>query len=163
MSNIVLIGFMGSGKSNTGIELSKYLQKYYFIDSDNLISAQAKMSINEIFKTYGEDYFRKLEAQFINWGKRNLNNAIISTGGGMPIFNPLKEMGKVFFLEVSFENILSRISEAEISQRPLFKDKKLAYELFKSRESVYKNCCDVVINANLSIKEISNQILTFIN
>lgn len=158
--NIVLIGFMGSGKSTVGAHLAKYTQSY-LIDSDTLIATKARQSIKEIFFSCGESHFRGLEADFIRWASVSLNNAIIATGGGMPIFHSVNTMGRVFYLRIGFEAIFTRLSPDEIVSRPLFSDRNKTYELYNTRVSIYEKSADVVINADAPLKEILNQILKY--
>lgn len=158
--NVVLTGFMGSGKSTAGIHLARHMQSY-LIDTDTLIATKACQSIKDIFSSYGEPYFRDLEADFIRWASRNVNNAVIATGGGMPIFNSVKTMGRVFYLKIGFEAIFTRLSPAEILSRPLFGDKDKTYELYNARANIYENSADVVINADASLEEILKQILKY--
>lgn len=109
---IFLIGFMGSGKSTLGKKLADNIN-YDFIDSDLWIEKEQGMSINAIFSSKGEAYFRDLELKFID----NLNPdipTIIATGGGLPCFNgiieKLKRLGTVIYLEVSPELIFQRVN-----------------------------------------------------
>ena len=97
---IFLIGFMGTGKSLIGNTLSETLQ-YDFIDTDHWIEKENNTSINQIFKTKGENYFRQLERDLISTLKLK-KNGIIATGGGTPChLNNLALMKELmeFFLE----------------------------------------------------------------
>ena len=78
--NLVFLGMMGSGKSSIGNLVSKRLD-IPFIDIDNLIVKNTEMSISEIFKTKGEDYFRKLEEKITLKSLKKIKN-VISLGGG---------------------------------------------------------------------------------
>ena len=84
-SNIVLIGFMGSGKSTIGKALAQRLN-YSFIDSDVLIEDRIKMPISDYFKHYGEEKFRILEEEIISQIALT-SEAVIATGGGV-VKNP---------------------------------------------------------------------------
>ncbi len=79
--NIVLIGFMGAGKSTISRELSKELD-LVSVDTDYLIEFMEKKSIKNVFEKNGEEYFRKQEQKVANWLENNVTNTIISTGGG---------------------------------------------------------------------------------
>jgi len=147
LDNIVLIGFMGSGKSTIGRRLAKEID-YFFLDTDNLIENFENMKISDIFKKYGEEYFRNKEKYCVSWLK-NVKKSVISTGGGMPIFVPsIKEVGKIVYLKVDFDTIVSRLDKEEIKKRPLFKDIKKAKELFYTRDKIYSNLADLTINNN---------------
>ena len=79
--NIVLIGFMGCGKTTIGKELAKNLS-FSFIETDIVIEQEQNKTINQIFSIFGEQYFRELEKQTY-LKVSNLRNYIISTGGGV--------------------------------------------------------------------------------
>ena len=144
-TNIILTGFMGSGKSTVGRILAKELNTY-FLDTDILIETFEGMKIKEIFKKYGENVFRKMERKCFEWIKKNVKDTVISVGGGFPVFIPeIKEAGVVIYLKVSFEEILKRMSENEIEKRPLFQDIEKARELYKKRDKVYSKLADFVI------------------
>ena len=81
---IFLIGFMGSGKTTLGKQLAIKLG-YQFIDQDSMIEERFKMSVTEIFATYGETRFREAEHEVL-LSFENSNNLVVSTGGGAPCF-----------------------------------------------------------------------------
>ncbi|MGE9269011.1 MAG: shikimate kinase [Verrucomicrobiales bacterium] len=117
--NLILIGFMGSGKSTIGHALSKALG-YPHLDTDELIVREAGLSIPEIFERHGEEHFRELETATLR-GLRGKTHQIISTGGGI-IGRPenralLQELGYVVWLSARPEEILQRTSRN--SNRPL--------------------------------------------
>ena len=101
MGNIVLIGFMGCGKSSVGKKLAEKMD-YCFCDVDRVIERDNKKSISEIFETKGEEYFRELETKTVKKLINTVSNCIISVGGGLPIKNGngelLKKLGTVVFL-----------------------------------------------------------------
>ena len=84
MDNIILIGFMGSGKSTVGIKLS-YRLRHAMEDTDKLIEKEEGRTISEIFATDGEAYFRNLETECLKKLIQTANQKIISVGGGLPI------------------------------------------------------------------------------
>ncbi|MBD5166148.1 MAG: shikimate kinase [Helicobacter sp.] len=157
-TNCVLIGFMGSGKSTIAKALHKAKQAW-ILDSDSLIEANEGLSIKAIFATYGEAYFRDLERKFCQFVAHNVQNAIISTGGGMPLFCDVQSMGKVFFLHLEFEAILARLDAEERSKRPLFENRDSAFKLYQERLQSYRSCAHYVINANQSIETITREVL----
>lgn len=79
--NIILTGFMGTGKSLVGKELAKGLKMSY-LDTDKLIEKHEKAKICRIFQEKGEDYFRYLETKIIK-EVSSLDRCVISTGGGL--------------------------------------------------------------------------------
>jgi shikimate kinase len=160
--NIVLTGFMGSGKSTIGRILAKKLEHSYFLDTDSLIEHFENREISDIFANEGEEYFRDAEKRVFNWVKNDVKNAIISTGGGLPIFVPeIKEAGIVIYLKVEFDDIVKRLDEEEIKKRPLFADLTKAKELFLLRDEIYTRLADYTIE-NRNIEESVESILKLI-
>jgi shikimate kinase len=154
---IFLIGFMGSGKSTLGKNLAETLN-YEFIDSDLWIEKEQGMSIDSIFSSKGEAFFRELELKFIE--NLNLfNPTIIATGGGLPCFNgnieKMKEIGTVIYLKVSPEIIVERIKFDD--RRPLLNkqddNEKIDFIQNKLKErNVFYKQAHFTIYANHSIE-----------
>ena len=111
-NNIVLIGFMGSGKTSVGIRLS-YSLKRTLIDTDKWIEQKQKMTVADIFERDGESAFRRLETECLKTLIQDADRQIISAGGGLPVKEEnrklLKQLGKVFYLKVSPETIYERL------------------------------------------------------
>ena len=118
--NIILTGFMGSGKTSVGIRLS-YRMKQTMIDTDKWIEQRQKMSVSEIFAAYGESAFRKMETDCLKELIRTADHQIISVGGGLPMRKEnhalLKELGKVFYLKITSEAVYERLKSD--TTRPL--------------------------------------------
>lgn len=119
-NNIVLTGFMGTGKSTVGRLLAKRMG-YQFIDTDQLIEERIGCTIAAYFASHGEAAFRQRELDTAN-DLAQQSGLIISTGGGM-LLNPviadtLAKTGKIFCLTAPAEEILERVKR-EISTRPL--------------------------------------------
>ncbi len=141
-ANIALIGFMGSGKTTVGRQLAKALDMK-FIDIDKMISMREKKNIPEIFKEYGEKYFRDKEREIIEEESRE-NNIVIATGGGAIVDNEnlknLKKSSYVVYLDASIECIYERIKESK--HRPLIAEADDVYtrikELYEKRLWLYK-------------------------
>ncbi len=117
---IVLTGFMGSGKTSIGMELSRRLG-YQFIDTDTLIEEKEGMPISLIFKEKGENYFREVEQAIVEEVSR-MTDAVIATGGGV-IKNKrnvenLQKRGIIIWLKTEPEVILKRVM-LEGGKRPL--------------------------------------------
>jgi len=131
MKNIVLTGFMGTGKTAVGRELSAMLGMK-LIDIDAEIEHSQKMTINDIFKSYGESRFREIESELIKRFSEE-NNLIISTGGGAVLkkmnMDNLRRNGTIFCLNASPQAVLERTKSTE--DRPLL---KVADPLAKIRE-----------------------------
>ncbi len=162
MKNIILIGFMGSGKTVISRELSKRL-KIKILDTDILIEKKAGIKIKNIFKKFGEEYFRDLEEKIVKdvSGKKNF---IISTGGGIikrqDNIKYLKKNGIVVYLKNTFETSRKRLKGKK--DRPLFNEKNLkaARKLFFQRLKLYKNAADIIVKTdNKSIKEVADEII----
>lgn len=123
---VFLIGFMGSGKSKLGNELSKRLN-CKFIDLDQEIENQLDQNISSVFRKYGEEHFRQVEAAILDKVSNIKERTIISTGGGTPCFNKnLEKMnanGLTIFLSTPVETLAERLNE-EKETRPLISDKE---------------------------------------
>ena len=111
MSSIVLIGFMGAGKTTVGKELVK--KGFELIDTDAYIEACEKMSIPDIFAQKGEDYFRQAETKALKTLLVQDKQFVISCGGGMPLREEnrklLKKLGMVVYLRIQPETVLARL------------------------------------------------------
>ena len=121
MKNLVLFGFMGSGKSTVG-RLAASELKMQFIDIDAEIEKRTNLSISEIFEKQGEEAFRGMESQIIEELSRK-EGLVIATGGGVILrksnVENLKHNGIIIFLRVDEETILKRTSGNK--NRPLLK------------------------------------------
>jgi len=163
-SNIVLIGFMGSGKSSVGKALAKRLG-YDFIDTDMMIEKKAGCSINKIFETKGEEYFRDMESSILKDILSTTRGGVISTGGGLPMRSKnreaLKSIGKIVYLKASKETLVKRLSKD--TTRPLLKGEDVAIrveQLLKERSHIYKELADetILIDGN-SLSDIVDDIV----
>jgi len=112
MNNIILIGFMGCGKTSVGQQLAKKLS-FTFFDTDQMIEEESKRSISNIFATEGEEYFRKLETTTIKNLYGKLSHSVLSVGGGLPIREGnaelLRRLGHVVYLKASKVTIKKRL------------------------------------------------------
>ena len=156
-SNIVLTGFMGTGKTTVGKKLASVLQ-FEFIDTDELIQQKTGISISEIFKNHGEKYFRNLEKEILLSLK--CKNTVISTGGGIVKTSAnrkkLFKLGFVVNLKTDFEKIYKRVEGTHI--RPLFKNKNKALILYNNRLKLYKECHYSIDNTKLNQTECADLI-----
>lgn len=148
--NIVLIGFMGSGKSKIARELGKRLKREV-VATDDLAEAREGMSIHEIFKTKGEAYFRDVEQGIVKDVSLR-RGIIIDCGGGVVCAKEnlkiLKANGILFYLRATPEVIYQRIKHE--THRPLLKTPDplgCIKELYQQRLPLY-NQADHVIDAN---------------
>lgn len=166
--NIILIGFMGSGKTSTGLRLS-YRLRMPVEDTDKLIERKEKRTISQIFETEGEAYFREKETELLREIRNRKFGRIISVGGGTPV-NPvnrklLKECGTVIYLAIRPETVYERLKGD--SSRPLLQcedplDK--IRKLLEVRSQAYEECADITIQVDgLDMEEILSRILTVLN
>jgi shikimate kinase len=159
--NIILIGFMGSGKSTVAKHLSQLLD-IPFLEMDDLVYQKTgAQNMQEVFALGGEILLRETEIAIAKEyaAKKNL---IISTGGGV-VLNKIildyfkKEGGKVIFLNASFETIAKRLHKDD--SRPLFQDLTSAKKLYDFRLPLYINYADVILDVDtLSIEKIASKI-----
>ncbi|HPD18722.1 MAG: shikimate kinase [Candidatus Goldbacteria bacterium] len=162
MKNIVLIGFMGSGKTVIAKQLSKILNRQ-IIDTDDIIEKKQKIKIKKIFELYGENYFRKLESEAVKSAVRQ-KGKVISTGGGVIAragnIRELRRNGIIVYLENKFETSLKRLKNKK--DRPLFNVAELEKTklLFNERLPLYKKAADVIVTTdNKTIKEVADEIV----
>lgn len=150
--NIILVGFMGTGKSVTGQLVAKQLKRT-FVDMDAVIEERAGRKISEIFATDGEPHFRAMERELV----RELSareNLVVATGGGV-VLNPdniadFSRTGLVICLTAKPDVILKRVSGE--SHRPLLENEdksKAIRELLARREALYRaipECIDTSLH-----------------
>ena len=154
---------MGSGKTSNGKLLSRQLN-FDFIDTDRNIEEKENRSIQEIFDANGEAYFRSLERELLEKISLIENPTVISTGGGMPIYNenmPLMlQNGWVVFLDISLGKLYYRLKNDK--KRPLLQSEEQLYDLIsnklKERMPIYTKA-DILIDAGLKKTEILEQLL----
>ena len=148
MSNIFLIGFMGTGKST----VASYIATHYgrdIIEMDELIAEREKMSIPDIFDKYGEDYFRKAETTLLK-EIENEHNKVVSCGGGIVLreqnVTMMKESGRVVLLTAKPETILERVKKDD--NRPLLKNNKnvdFIRNMMEQRQLKYEKAADIIV------------------
>jgi shikimate kinase len=167
MTNIILIGMMGSGKYTISHLLQDDL-KLEVVDTDALIEKQSQMSIAQMFELKGERYFRRLESEFLK--SFHKKSVILSTGGGMIINNHnrkrLKEIGRVFYLKGSEETLFKRLKD-KTSDRPLLELSQLKsqiHDLLLKRNDWYEETADYIIDINhKTAEEVVEDILNILN
>jgi len=163
-SNIVLIGFMGTGKTAVGQVLATRL-RLKLIEVDTIIAKTAGKSIPDIFKEDGEIYFRELEIKAIKkaaTGKKQ----VIACGGGVVLntinIDRLGATGVIVNLVASPEVIVKRIAKDGIT-RPLInveQPEERIRELIKFREPFYDRATDFTINTSkLNIDTVTDKII----
>jgi len=164
-SNIVLEGFMGSGKSTVSELLSEELM-LELIDTDEVIEDTEGRTINEIFETEGEASFREMETDLLEAiDSDHWREFVISLGGGMPVKEEnrelLRKIGKVVYLRAKPETIFERVKDDD--KRPLLKtEDPLAKieELLEKRAAFYEDVADMIIDTDgKSPLEITKEII----
>ena len=151
--NVILIGFMGCGKSTVGIKLSYRLRRS-LLDTDKIIEKEENRTISDIFVTDGEGYFRDLETQCLKKLIQTEKNQIISVGGGLPIREEnhtlLKELGTVVYLRAKPETIYERLKHD--TTRPLLQGENPQEKirtLMGQRAAIYEKTADVIIDVDV--------------
>lgn len=164
MKNIVLIGFMGSGKTTVGKALEESTDMT-FVDTDELIEAYEGSKIRNIFENKGEAYFRRLENETLKNLLSCTDHKIISTGGGIVTNQDniplLKQLGQVFYLRIKPETVMVRLEGDKTRPLLVGEDKLIKVEgIMDSRKELYEIASDKTINADcLSVNEIVGRIL----
>lgn len=148
MRNIMLIGFMGTGKST----VAAYMNQVYGMDvveMDEVLAEREQMSIPEIFDQYGEEYFRNRETELVQ-ELQGEENKIVSCGGGVVLREQnvaeMKKAGVIVLLTALPETILERVKDDE--NRPLLRgNKNVAFieKMLEDRGPKYRAAADVVV------------------
>ena len=164
---IVLLGYMASGKSTIGREISKKLDMK-FIDLDDYISKREKRAISDIFKVKGEIYFRRIESLYLSEILNSKDNFILSLGGGTPCYSNNMDLimnseAVSIYIKAGIKTLVSRLT-AEKNKRPLvaeLEDDKLvefvAKHLFE-RGFFYEQASMTVNTEDKSAEEITTEI-----
>jgi len=164
---IVLLGYMASGKSTIGREISKKLDMK-FIDLDHYVSKRENRSISEIFKVKGEIYFRRIESLYLSEILNSKGNFILSLGGGTPCYSNNMELilnseASSIYIKTSIKTIVSRLT-AEKSKRPLVADLEndkltefVAKHLFE-RRFFYEQASITMNTEDKSAEEITTEL-----
>lgn len=161
--NLYLIGMMGAGKTTVGRLLAKEL-KYGFVDTDEVITASAKRSINQIFAEEGETEFRRLESDVLSQVSA-YTKLTVATGGGIVLRREnwsYLHHGLVVWLDGSAELLYNRLKED--TTRPLLQDSNPLLKLrniFEQRESFYALAdLRITLKEQETPEEIAKRILT---
>lgn len=167
MNTVVLIGFMGSGKTAVGRALAR-VTGWDFIDTDQQIEAAAGMSIPEVFAKRGEAFFRDLESQAI-FELAGRDRLVVATGGGA-VLRPenaalLKGIGPIVYLGATEETLLPRL-EKEQASRPLLAGDDLRgrlREMLAQREGCYRDAADRILYTDgKDVESIAAEILAIL-
>jgi shikimate kinase len=170
---IILLGYMGSGKTTIGIQLARKLF-LNFTDLDDFIEEKEQQSIKEIFKQKGEIYFRKIEHKYLKQFINENESYVLSLGGGTPCYAGnldliLKDKkSRSFYLRGSIPTLFKRLSENKF-KRPLISDlsddqltEYIAKHLFE-RSLFYDKATHKISIDNKEIQEIVTEIRTLLH
>ncbi|MBE9591894.1 MAG: shikimate kinase, partial [Proteobacteria bacterium] len=156
--NIVITGFMGTGKSVVAKELARKL-KMEFIDTDRIIEERQGTSIADIFTRYGEKYFRAQENKLVKELSQK-ENIVIATGGGTLLSSDnariLSQRGQIICLYADSQTVYNRVVRK--NNRPLLKGINILNEinrLLEERKKIYDNIKWKIDTTNLNIQEVT--------
>ena len=166
MKTIVLMGFMGAGKSTIGKSLAKAMN-CEFIDTDAYIEKEQGRKISEIFEKDGEVVFRDMETDLLKRLQERTDGFVLSLGGGMPVREEnrklLRNLGCVIYLKTSKEEIIRRVSgdrNRPLLQGGALEDKVTA--LMNAREAIYMETAhEEVVTDGKSVGELVVEIQKF--
>jgi shikimate kinase len=171
MQHLVLMGYMGSGKSTVGRALAQFLQ-LEFKDLDQEIERELGKSIAEIFAQHGEIYFRRNERMVLEQLLQSSSPMVLALGGGTPCYGNVISLlqqsnAKTFYLKVNILDLVHRLMP-EKEFRPLIKNIKeddlqefIAKHLFERRQ-FYEQANHTIFIQNQSIEQIVQQIVALI-
>lgn len=154
MKNVILIGMPGCGKSTVGVLLAKEIG-YGFIDSDLLIQAEEKRLLSQIIEEEGIDGFNAIEDR-VN-ASIDADRCVVATGGsviyGENAMRHLKEIGKVVYIKLPFEEIARRLGDLK-SRGVSIKEGYTLKQLYDERIPLYERYADVIVDCeNISVEE----------
>ncbi len=163
--NVILVGFMGAGKSVVGCLLARRLG-LCFVETDDMIVAREGKPIPQIFAERGEAYFRALEAEVLDLlaGKRG---HVIATGGGFPchdgVMERLRGLGTVVWLAGDFESLYERAQRT--GDRPMLaqRTREEVLALYREREAYYRRAHITVDTAHLGMDAVVGRILRLLS
>ncbi|PYN47928.1 MAG: shikimate kinase [Candidatus Rokuibacteriota bacterium] len=160
--NIILVGFMGAGKSVCGRVLARRLGRC-FVETDDMIVAGEGRSIPEIFRDAGEPRFRQLEADTLE-GLKLKSGEVIATGGGLPCregrMELLRQLGTVVWLDGDVRELHERASR--IGKRPMLEGRSMAdvEALYRARQPYYRRAHITVDTTGIGADQVVARILT---
>ena len=156
---MILIGFMGVGKTTIALKLAEVGNKN-FVDLDDLIEKNKNKSIPNIFKDEGEGAFRRYEYEAL---KEAVRNDIVATGGGIVEYPPsldfLKQTSKtVIFLNADFDTLYKRIKN-DTNRPNAIKPYEDLKKLYEKRNKYYTSVADIIVNNDDKLNEVVHKIL----
>lgn len=164
-ANIVLVGFMGTGKSAVGRVIAQKLE-FHFIDTDDVIEQTSKAKISDIFAEHGEDYFRDLESQAVK-SVALMKNQVVATGGGVVLrssnIDLLRTGGPIFCLNATPKAIWDRVRNSR--SRPLLcgpEPLKKIETLLDKRAPYYALADHQIETTGVSVDRVADEIISYI-
>ena len=163
--NIILIGFMGSGKSSVGRMLARRL-RFQFLDTDQLVAERVRLPIKDIFARYGEAYFRARETAALESLLAGAPRHVLATGGGI-VTQPhnlplLRQLGWVVLLKADPEELYRRVARNQ--DRPLLKvadPRAKMEEMLGARDELYTEAAQFTVDSTgLRREEVMEKIVT---
>lgn len=159
--NVILVGFMGAGKSMCGRLLARRLGRC-FVETDDMIVARDGRAIPDIFAQDGEEKFRRLEAEAVE-ALRLKSGDVIATGGGLPCregrMEALRELGTVVWLRGDLDELLERAQRA--GGRPMLAGRtpEEIAALYRARELCYRGAHVTIDTGGLGVDQVVARIL----
>ena len=164
-ANIVLVGFMGTGKSTVGRVIAQKLE-FHFIDTDDVIEQTSKAKISDIFAEHGEVYFRDLESQAVK-SVALMKNQVVATGGGVVLrssnIDLLRTGGPIFCLNATPKAIWDRVRSSQ--SRPLLRGPdplKKIETLLDKRAPYYALADHQIETTGVSVDRVADEIISYI-
>ena len=160
--NVILVGYMGAGKSVCGRLLARRLGRC-FVETDDMIVAREGRSIPEIFHEAGEAHFRRLEGDVIESLKLK-SGEVIATGGGLPCregrMEALRALGTVVWLDGDVRELHARASR--VGHRPMLEGRSMAEveELYRSRQPYYRRAHITIDTTGIGTDQVVSRILS---
>lgn len=162
-NNLVLIGFMGCGKTTLGRWISQNANMAFY-DTDEYIESKQNREIKEIFSTEGEEYFRDLETETLKEMTEKFSCSVISVGGGLPLREEnrelLEKLGIVVYLRTGEDTLVKRLGND--TKRPLLVGidiRSKIHELMLQREYIYENSAKIIVDTDdRTFEQIYNEI-----
>jgi shikimate kinase len=163
--NIIITGFMGTGKSVVAKELARKLKMEY-IDTDQVIEKRQGLTIADIFTRYGENYFREQENKLVKELSQK-ENMVIATGGGTLLSSDnariLSQRGQIICLYADSQTIYNRVKRK--NNRPLLNGENILDKishLLKERKKIYDNIKWKIDTTNFTTREIVDKIINLL-
>jgi shikimate kinase len=160
-SNVILVGFMGAGKSTVGRLLARRLGRC-FVETDAMITAREGRSIPEIFVDRGEAHFRRLEAEALD-ALADKRGHVVATGGGFPcepgVMDRLLQLGVVVWLAADFDTVYARANR--VGGRPMLTSRSVedAAKLYQARQEVYRRAHLALDTTHLTVDAVAGRII----